>query len=1090
MRFVRIAGSNLNSLYGPFHVDLENDLRDAPIFLIVGPTGAGKSTLMDAISLALFGQTPRLANTRKKGDEAGVADLDARHVMSRGTGECFAEVEFTRFENGQTVRYRARWQCHRARKKPGGSFQPAWRTLSRFDAATGAWGDPVGGDKRKDFEPAFERVLEGINVGEFQRCVLLAQGEFAAFLRADEATRAAILERLTDSSIYQTLGARTANRFRDAKARLDALRARGEAVGVATDDERRAMQDRLVATARARVELEGTRERLRGHHRWLEHARVVESRVAEVAETDRIAREGWDAAASVIAQLEAHERAERAAAAGANRDRIAIERTERAASLRSAQSQLDRALVEAATVQPVLAAAQFSRDAAERATTEARDDIAAARGVRATLASTQRARAVAAAEIDRATQTLGVSERAFDEWTARAAARSTRAAEASSALQRTAATTSGGADALALLRASDVEALRDGAKTVRTRCDTRVRALDDADRCAVDIADTTERLAALEQARLEHIRSSESRRETLRSMHAMLPVSKARLDERAQALEHIRWAIGLARERQRLQPDDACPLCGSLSHPYRAHDEARDADAAIAAREKALLEALSIAQSAVDSANLQRDGLERQQVAADALEIARAAQRAEADERLAARTVQLRLAMDGAGLSSSAAAVERTALRVALQALMRAVDARVASVEEFETSERERVRAMEALAVARTAVAESQERHEPLVREEAELLVRAEGLLSGRDPDGVERELRETLSAAERAWQSALASDGAAGLGVATSRQDVQRFGEQLAALDATLKGAEAAFIAELVAAEIPNESALAARRLDETSRVASVSRRAELRERLDRARSVLAEAIAMRDAHVAARPQDLDPRVADSSSLAVELAALDASIARHIEDHTTTLAQITMDDDRRSRARETDRERAIAEAEFERWERLHVLIGKNDGDEFKRFAQTLNLQELLARANEQLAQLEPRYALVPALGANDQPRLTFAVRDAWHAGEERPVATLSGGETFLVSLALALALASYRTVRLPIETILLDEGFGTLDTDTLQVVMRALESLHARGMQVGIISHVEALRERIPARVIVQKQGSGRSTVRVEYDG
>ena len=111
-------------------------------------------------------------------------------------------------------------------------------------------------------------------------------------------------------------------------------------------------------------------------------------------------------------------------------------------------------------------------------------------------------------------------------------------------------------------------------------------------------------------------------------------------------------------------------------------------------------------------------------------------------------------------------------------------------------------------------------------------------------------------------------------------------------------------------------------------------------------------------------------------------------------------------------------------------------------------------------------------------------------MRDAHHANEERPITTLSGGETFLVSLALALALADYRTVRMPVETLLLDEGFGTLDQRTLEEVLGILKGLGGalgRRTQVGIISHVEALREAIPARILVEPTGPGRSTVRVE---
>ena len=193
-----------------------------------------------------------------------------------------------------------------------------------------------------------------------------------------------------------------------------------------------------------------------------------------------------------------------------------------------------------------------------------------------------------------------------------------------------------------------------------------------------------------------------------------------------------------------------------------------------------------------------------------------------------------------------------------------------------------------------------------------------------------------------------------------------------------------------------------------------------------------------------------------------------------------------------RKRLEEVHAERAL-------WHDLHSLIGVNEGEEFKKFAQILNLQELIERANARLAWIEPRYSLTVASkerkanadeddsGPTREPTLGFAIRDAHLAGVERPLTTLSGGETFLVSLALALGLADYRTTTMPIETLLLDEGFGSLDAETLETAMAALERIRSTGTQVGIISHVGALVERVEARVVVEKIGDGRSSVRLE---
>ncbi|MFU8805873.1 MAG: SbcC/MukB-like Walker B domain-containing protein, partial [Bradymonadaceae bacterium] len=115
------------------------------------------------------------------------------------------------------------------------------------------------------------------------------------------------------------------------------------------------------------------------------------------------------------------------------------------------------------------------------------------------------------------------------------------------------------------------------------------------------------------------------------------------------------------------------------------------------------------------------------------------------------------------------------------------------------------------------------------------------------------------------------------------------------------------------------------------------------------------------------------------------------------------------------------------------------------------------------------------------------KPRLDFTVRDKNHANDSRALSTLSGGETFLVSLAMALALADYRQQDLRMETLLLDEGFGTLDQETLSTALSLLKNLHMNGeRQVGLISHVEVLKERIPHRIEVSRLGGGRSKIDV----
>lgn len=174
---------------------------------------------------------------------------------------------------------------------------------------------------------------------------------------------------------------------------------------------------------------------------------------------------------------------------------------------------------------------------------------------------------------------------------------------------------------------------------------------------------------------------------------------------------------------------------------------------------------------------------------------------------------------------------------------------------------------------------------------------------------------------------------------------------------------------------------------------------------------------------------------------------------------------------------RELEEKRAVSE----RWAKLNDLAGSADGAKFRRIAQGYTLDVLLSYANVQLRGLTGRYRLerVP-------DTLALQVIDQDMCDEIRTVHSLSGGESFLVSLALALGLSSLSSNRMKVESLFIDEGFGSLDAETLRVALDALESLRTQGRKIGVISHVQEMTERIPVQIRVSRAGNGRSYLEV----
>lgn len=198
----------------------------------------------------------------------------------------------------------------------------------------------------------------------------------------------------------------------------------------------------------------------------------------------------------------------------------------------------------------------------------------------------------------------------------------------------------------------------------------------------------------------------------------------------------------------------------------------------------------------------------------------------------------------------------------------------------------------------------------------------------------------------------------------------------------------------------------------------------------------------------------------------------LETERAQQAEQLGAHRARLKDDDDRRAGQQALLAQIAEQEKDCGLWQRLDGLIGSAKGDKFRKFAQGLTLDHLLHLANRHLQRLHGRYLL----RRKPTGELELDIVDGWQGDVARDTRTLSGGEAFLVSLALALALSDLVSSKTSIDSLFLDEGFGTLDGDTLEMALAALDALNASGKMIGVISHVEALKERIPAQIRVEK--------------
>ncbi len=264
MKILKLRFKNLNSLYDEWIIDFSApEYTGNGIFAITGPTGAGKSTILDAICLALYGATPRLGKITKSGNE----------IMSRQTGECYAEVVF----KSQAGEFICNWSQHRARKKPDGNLIDSKHEIS--DAKSGK----ILESKKSKVAGVIENKT-GMNFERFTRSILLAQGGFDVFLQAAPDEKAPILEQITGTEIYGNISKRVHERRRDESEALNLLQAETSGITILTKEQEAELTDNLTEKQKSETEINTKYKEIEKSILWLNKIDSLRIEITDLSE--------------------------------------------------------------------------------------------------------------------------------------------------------------------------------------------------------------------------------------------------------------------------------------------------------------------------------------------------------------------------------------------------------------------------------------------------------------------------------------------------------------------------------------------------------------------------------------------------------------------------------------------------------------------------------------------------------------------------------------------------------------------------------------------------------------------------------------
>ncbi|MEU2540995.1 SMC family ATPase [Streptomyces iakyrus] len=989
MRLHRLAVTAFGPFGGTQTVDFD-ELSSAGLFLLHGPTGAGKTSVLDAVCYALYGSVP---GARQGGGQGTTLRSDHAAPATR------TEVTLDLTVAGRRLEVTRQPPWERPKKRgTGTTLDKAQTWLREYDATAGAWKD-----LSRSHQEIGEEITQllGMSREQFCQVVLLPQGDFARFLRADAEARGKLLGRLFDT-----------RRFADVEKRLAERRRATEAQVRDGDAELLADAHRMQQAAGDAMELPALAPGEPG---------LAEAVLSAAAVARSTAREQLTVAACTLTAAEsAQAAAARALDDVRERDRLQrrfAQARERAASLeqgaeayREAQALMERAR-KAEAVAPALdlresSEAEHRRAAAAEARARALLPETFADAGAAGLASAARRTAEELGGLDSARR----AERRLAELLDERAGLDRHEHADADLLQEAAAWLDGWEETRTALQARVDSAQKDAALAEqlaerREPARQRLRAARLRDQLAQDTDQAVERVRSAQDT-------------ALRAKQDWLDLKEQRLS-------------GIAAElAANLTDGDPCAVCGATEHPAPARKVAGHVDR----------EAEEHALTAYQRADEQRAEDERRLgVAREAL----AAASAEAGDTPTEQLAEEMQELEKRYARAREAAAELHAAQERLRQAGHEHERRLAARQEAAVRTASRVGHRERLDRERAALEEE--------------LDRARGSLDSVAARAAQLERRTALLT--DAADAARAADDSA---------------QRLKDADARL--ADAAFRAGF---ETPQAAAAAL--LDPAAH-------RELQRRLDAwqheeaaVRAVLAEA----DTAAAAREPRADPdaaqRTADEADRRLRAAASAHDAARR---RCAELDRLS------ARAAASVRRLAPLREEYDRVARMAGLAAGTSADNERRmrlesYVLAARLEQVAAAATVRLRRMSSgRYTLVHSDDRTGRGRsgLGLHVVDAW-TGRERDTATLSGGETFFASLALALGLADVVTdeaggVRL--DTLFIDEGFGSLDDQTLDEVLDVLDSLRERDRSVGIVSHVPDLRRRIHAQLEVVKGRSG----------
>jgi DNA repair protein SbcC/Rad50 len=1025
MKIRRIRFRNINSFYGehPAIDFAEGVLGETGLFVISGPTGAGKSTLLDVMTLALYNRLPRIGGAISATNIAEEGLIVNRQAAAEPNAAAYAEVEY---EAGG-VHYRSRWSIRKNRNNNWNNYEMEVSRLVEEKPA----GELFPIKDLREF-PRKNEELIGLSYEQFVKSIVLAQGAFDQFLKAKAAERSKMLEKITGTEIYRLLSRRAFEYHKGLEEQIAQKKQSIAGIRMLSEERLSELTEQLAQADERLADLNKQIKLFEAEKKWVDAAEQAEGELAKAARSHEKLTDRQTACADDRDRLRQHDTVTPLAGlltelAGAERTLAKAKQTqaEHTAGLNQLTDQLD-ALVSAATT--------FTRSKKKLTSKTVASALEAFRDALKALQDQIIAAQNAATPLIQAIrQQIGNAPTHLE------------------------------------LPGFSLDNVPDAEQVVKTQHRAVWQQIDALQVTYPDVQPTnlTQRLeelgmrqqvlgelALLEEEQQNRVLEGQRLAEPIDALKTLLSEQEPLLQqahererlagETLQQLEkeqrRLSQEADLTALRDELAQGDPCPLCGATDHPYATHYV--NMLGTVAAK---LLLATEAQQQAARAAR---------QLADQHLTWQAQLQEAERTQReLRDLYKQKRRAIDSLRQAHNVPSELGPAMMRAQQHELAQTQARLNGLRN--AWEQERV--LNSLNGFLDDLQRSQQTVNELILEKNDrypaddwaqrTTTYLRQLTDVQGKINTEAELLQKTEADERA---ALADERRVMLAL---RPHFKKLG---------LADAPTAR-AQLLDANTAQKLRTQQETLDR-ERIELDQHTADEQRRLMEARK--------------ARKTDLDP-----TDVRRELEAYRREQQRVLSASGHARGELDSNKKSLSAHQKALVELGQMETDSLPWRELRRLIGSATGDVFSKFAQSLTLTQLIGLANRRLTNLTDRYLLLPP---KDEQEDLFVV-DLYQGQAERTIASLSGGETFTLSLALALGLSDLASRNVQIDSLFIDEGFGTLDPEALDTAIVMLEQLQQDSQKIiGIISHRHEIKERITVQIQVEKGPDGNSRVAI----